>query len=88
MQWLLDNGPTNIEDRRKVLGILLSKALWDGNLTNFNMLLAHGADVNAKVFLYSSVMVLGSANMSASFRNEQWFATSWLATADEAFSHG
>ena len=32
--------------------------------------------------------VLESANMSASLRNEQWFATSWLATADEAFSHG
>ena len=56
VQRLLDNGPTDIEDRREILGILLSKALWDGNLTSSNMLLAHGADVNAEGFLYSSVV--------------------------------
>ena len=56
VQQLLDNGPTDIEDRREILGSLLSEALWDGNLTSFNMLLAHGADVNAEGFWYSSVV--------------------------------
>lgn len=56
VQRQLDNGPTDIEDRREILGSLLCKALWEGNLKSFNMLLAHGADVNAKGFLYSSVV--------------------------------
>lgn len=56
VQRLLDNGPTDIEYRREILGRLLSEALWDGNLTSFNMLLDHGADVNAGGLLYSSVM--------------------------------
>ena len=56
MQRLLDNGPTDIEDRGEILGILLSVVLWDGNRTSFEMLLAHGANVNAKGFMCSSVM--------------------------------
>ena len=56
MQRLLDNGPTDIEDRGEILGILLSIVLWDENLTSFEMLLAHGANVNAGGFLCSSVM--------------------------------
>ena len=56
MQRLLDNGPTNIEDRGEILGRLLSSMLWDGNLTSFEMLLAHGANVNAGGCWYSSVM--------------------------------
>lgn len=53
---VLDNGPTDIEDRREILGSLLSKALWEGNLKSFNMLLDLGADVNAEGSLYSSVV--------------------------------